>query len=85
MDITSLKIRDLRKMLDQKEISAVELTEEYLKRIKEFDGDVKSFITVTEAEAIAAAKSAQSKIDSKNAAALCGIPMAIKDNICTDG
>ena len=33
MDITALKIRDMRTMLDKKEISAAELTDAYLDRI----------------------------------------------------
>lgn len=85
MDITSIKIRELRKMLDSKQISAVELSKEYLARIKKYDGDIKSFITVTEDEAIKNANIAQERIDNDDACALTGIPLAIKDNICTDG
>jgi len=85
MDITSKNLRDLRSMLDKKEISAPELTKEYLGRIKKFDGSIKSYITVTEEKALADAEKAQEKINSGNAGFLCGIPMAIKDNICTDG
>ncbi len=41
MDVTSMKIRDMRKMLDSKEISAAELTTTYLERIKGIDPEVK--------------------------------------------
>lgn len=85
MDITKLKIRDMRKMLDSGEISASELTQGYIERIKKYDGNVKSYITVTEENALESAKAAQEKIKAGNASPLCGIPMAIKDNICTDG
>ena len=85
MDITKLKIRDMRKMLDSGEISASELTQGYIERIKKYDGNVKSYITVTEENALESANAAQEKIKAGNAAPLCGIPMAIKDNICTDG
>ena len=85
MDITRAKIRDLRKALDSKDIGAVELCGEYLKRIKEKDGDLLSYITVTEEKALADAENAQKLIDSGKATTLTGIPLAIKDNICIDG
>ena len=85
MDITKLKIRDMRTLLDSGEISASELTQNYIDRIKKYDGNVKSYITVTEENALESAKKAQEKIKAGNCAPLCGIPMAIKDNICTDG
>ena len=85
MDITALKIRDARKMLDGREISAPELAKAYLDRIAETDGKIKSYITVTADSAMKMAEKAQKKIDSGEAGPLCGIPLAIKDNICTDG
>lgn len=85
MDVTTLKIRDMRKMLDSKEISAKELTCEYIDRIKSIDSKLDSFISVTDEYAVSEAEKAQKIIDNGNADALCGIPFAIKDNICTDG
>ncbi len=85
MDITSLKIRDMREMLDKKEVSAKELADAYLERINNVDGKLESYITVTADEAHAAAEKAQQAIDKGEASALTGIPLAIKDNICTDG
>ena len=85
MDITTLKIRDIRKMLDNKEISSVEITKEYLNRIKSIDDKLESYITVTEERALMQAEKAQKIIDSGNAKDLTGIPLAIKDNICTEG
>ena len=85
MDIIRAKLRDLRRALDNKEISAVELCGEYLRRIKEKDGSLLSYITVTEEKALADAENAQKLIDAGKAGALTGIPLAIKDNICIDG
>lgn len=85
MDITSLTVNELRKKLHSKEISSPELTRAYLDRIKAVDGKLESYITVTEEAALAAAEAAQQKLNAGNASPLCGIPMAIKDNICTDG
>lgn len=85
MDLTALKISDLRSMLDKKELSAKELTDAYLDRIKAVDDKLESYITVTAEAAGKAAEKAQEKINKGEASALCGIPLAIKDNICTDG
>ena len=60
MDITRAKIRDLRKALDSKEISAAELCGEYFNNIEAGDGKVQSFITVTKEKALEMAANAQS-------------------------
>lgn len=85
MDLTEMKISNLRSMLDKKEISARELTDVYLDRIKAVDDRLESFMIVTAEIAEKSAERAQKMIDNGEAAALCGIPLAIKDNICTDG
>ncbi len=85
MDYTQFTIEKLRSMLDQKEISAVELTQGYLDRIAQYDNTIQSYITVTPELALEQAKAAQKKIDAGEGSILCGIPLAIKDNICTEG
>lgn len=85
MDVTSLKISQLREMLDKKEISAKELTNEYIERINKIDNKVESYITTTKELAGEQAAAAQKIIDEGKGSGLCGIPLAIKDNICTDG
>ncbi len=85
MDITKAKIRDLRRALDTKQIGAKELCGEYFSRIEAKDGKLQSYITVTKEKALEMAEIAQQKIDRGEATALTGIPIAVKDNICTDG
>ncbi len=85
MDIKRAKIRELRKALDSKEISAAELCGEYFKRIEAVDPQLLSYITVTREKAMKDAENAQKLIDAGNAAPLTGIPLAVKDNICIDG
>ncbi|MCI1269791.1 MAG: Asp-tRNA(Asn)/Glu-tRNA(Gln) amidotransferase subunit GatA [Ruminococcus sp.] len=85
MDVTSKNISQLRSMLDNKEISATELADAFISRIKKYDSKLQSFITVTEEKALKDAENAQKVINSGNASGLCGIPLAVKDNICTDG
>ena len=79
MDITSLTVKEMRSKLDKKEISSPELTKAYLERIKNVDGKLESYITVTEEKAMAAAEAAQAKLDAGEASPLCGIPLAIKE------
>lgn len=85
MDIKRVKIRDLRKALDKKEIGAAELCSEYLDRIDKNDKELLSYITVTKEKALKDAENAQKLIDEGKSSALTGIPLAIKDNICIDG
>lgn len=75
-------LTELRKKLDSKEISSVELTKEYLEKIKKNEA-LGAFNTVCEEEALKMAELADKKIAEGNSAPLTGIPMAIKDNICT--
>lgn len=72
-------------MLDSKEISAVELTKQYLDRIENSDKEINSYITVCKENALADAKKAQEVIDSGNSGAFTGLPISVKDNICTLG
>ncbi|SEH76767.1 glutamyl-tRNA(Gln) amidotransferase subunit A [Bathymodiolus azoricus thioautotrophic gill symbiont] len=64
--------------------SSQELTESYLARIKQHQ-DLNSFITVTEHQAIAAAKQADAMLAAGDAPFLTGVPMAHKDIFCTLG
>ena len=80
-----MSLGDLRRMLDEKKLGAVELLDEYLKKIKDEDGEINSFITCLGDEAIASARLAQMLIDKGEAKAMTGIPYAAKDNILTKG
>ena len=85
MELKKQTLGSLREMLDTKQISAAELCKEYSDSIKAKDSDVLGYITVTDDEALKNAEKAQEIIDKGEAKALTGIPLAIKDNICTDG
>ncbi|HLI50538.1 MAG TPA: Asp-tRNA(Asn)/Glu-tRNA(Gln) amidotransferase subunit GatA, partial [Thermomicrobiaceae bacterium] len=74
---------EARKLLDQREISAIELTEAHLARIDAVDSQVRAFITVMGDVARAQAKRADQRIASGDAAPLTGIPIALKDILCT--
>ncbi len=78
-------IASLAKKLRAKEISSVELTQDYLARIKQLDGQLNSYITVTDEIALAQAEAADKLIASGSTSTLAGIPIAHKDLFCTDG
>src|SRR6476620_7036549 len=72
--------------LESRKVSSVELTQAYLDQIQKHDGKVKAFLLVDPDAALARAK----EIDDRRAAGqpvgkLAGLPVAIKDVICTQG
>ncbi|ELR98036.1 Asp-tRNA(Asn)/Glu-tRNA(Gln) amidotransferase subunit GatA [Gloeocapsa sp. PCC 73106] len=77
-------IRELHQQLVSKERSAVEITQSYLDRIEAVEAKVKSFLTITSDRALTQAQKVDEKITSKEAIQLLeGIPLALKDNLCT--
>lgn len=83
--INMLTIVEARKKLDAGEITAVELTKACLDRIKERNGEINAFITVTEDLALEEAKKADEIIARKEQKMLTGIPFGVKDAICVAG
>lgn len=79
-------IRELHSKLINGEITSVQLTKDYLERIKNKDGEIGAFLTVTEKEALEQARFVDEKIArGEKIGLLAGIPCAIKDNICMEG
>ncbi len=83
-DITSLPLIDIKAGLEKKEFSSTEVTQAYLKRIEKAS-ILNSFIEVTAEKALQSAKDADARISRGEKAPLLGIPVAIKDLICTAG
>lgn len=76
----------LASALRSKELSAVEIAKDILKRIEEKEKDVDAFLTVTADEMLKEAAAVDEKIkNGEELAPLAGIPVAVKDNICTKG
>jgi len=85
MNPYELSIAQARKELDNGTLSSRELTTSCLDRIKAVDDKIKSFLLVTEEEALQQADAADKAIADGDTAPLCGIPLAIKDLLCTKG
>lgn len=78
-------VHEYAELLKQKKLSSVELTKEYLGRIERLDKTVGGYITVCPESALAAAAEADARIARGEQSPLTGIPVGIKDNICTEG
>lgn len=86
MTISRLTIHELHELLIKKEISATELTKEHLDRIRRLDSNVKAYITVTDELALKQAEAVDKKLAAgEKIGMLAGIPMSVKDNLCTEG
>ena len=83
--ITNLTAAQLATKLHSKEISAPEVTKAFLDRIESEDEKYGAFLAVDAERAMAQANEAQKMLDSGSAGPLAGIPIAIKDNISTEG
>lgn len=80
-----LTIRKIVDGLDKKEFSSVEIVQHCLERIKKFDSQLNSFITVTPELALKKAAEADAQRAQGNSSLLLGVPVAQKDIFCTDG
>ncbi|HHU90870.1 MAG TPA: Asp-tRNA(Asn)/Glu-tRNA(Gln) amidotransferase subunit GatA [Clostridiaceae bacterium] len=84
MSICKKTVTETAELLRTRKISADELVKEYFDEIKKKNPDINAYVTICEDEAIKAAEAAQKIMDSNNDVPyLCGIPMTLKDNICT--
>ena len=84
--ITELDALTLGQAIQNKEVTVKEATEEYLKSIKDKDEKYNCYVTVDEEGAMKAASEVQARIDSGELTGpLAGVPVAIKDNMCTEG
>lgn len=85
--LTSLSVLEMRDGLIARKFSAVELTRAHLERIKQTNETLNSFITICEERALDAAQKADVILsrDKESSPALCGIPVAVKDILVTEG
>ncbi len=86
MNITELTVHELQEKIKNKELTITEIVEAYIERIKEKEQKVDAFITLQLEEALEKAKKLDEEIaKGKEVSSFVGIPIGIKDNICTKG
>ncbi|RGO48726.1 Asp-tRNA(Asn)/Glu-tRNA(Gln) amidotransferase subunit GatA [Dorea formicigenerans] len=86
MDIMSLTAVELGKKIKAKEISVTEATQAYLDQIEKVENDVHSYVTIDKEGALKRAGEVQKMLDDGTLLSpLAGVPVAIKDNMCTKG
>jgi aspartyl-tRNA(Asn)/glutamyl-tRNA(Gln) amidotransferase subunit A len=85
MQLYQLTAHQLHEMLLRKEVTSREITESVLRRIEEVEGRVHAYITQTPDLALEQAEAADNRIRRGEAGSLTGVPVAIKDVICTRG
>ncbi|HRT62581.1 MAG TPA: Asp-tRNA(Asn)/Glu-tRNA(Gln) amidotransferase subunit GatA [Syntrophales bacterium] len=83
MALNELTIHELQDKLKRKEVSAREVVDDVFKRIDAVEGRVHSYITLMREEAYGAAAGADRDIRAGKAGPLTGIPIALKDVLCT--
>src|SRR5436309_7733143 len=84
IELYQLTIHEAAELLRQRKISSVELTQAHLDRIREVEPKVKAFTLVTDDLALKQAREADQRLASgEGVSPLTGIPIAIKDVICT--
>jgi aspartyl-tRNA(Asn)/glutamyl-tRNA(Gln) amidotransferase subunit A len=71
--------------LARREVSPVEVTEQFLERIQGLDGQLNAYLSVDAEGARAQARDAEARLGRGEAAALTGIPLALKDVLTTKG
>ncbi len=85
MSLHKLTIHELQEMLASRQVSAVELTRDVLDRIEKVEETVRAYITLDPDGALSQAEAADKKLKEGTGGALCGIPLSIKDVLCTAG
>ncbi|MEL6602026.1 MAG: Asp-tRNA(Asn)/Glu-tRNA(Gln) amidotransferase subunit GatA [Cyanobacteria bacterium J06614_10] len=79
-------IRELHQQLTSKSRSAVEIAQAQLEQAQAVEPQLNSFVSLTAEKALAQAKAVDEKIAAgEDIGLLAGIPVALKDNLCTKG
>ena len=84
-ELNWLSIQEAHSQLTSRQISSVELTQACLDRIEAVEDRVQSFLTLTPETALAQAEAADRMLAAGEGGPLTGVPVQIKDVMCTEG
>ncbi len=86
MNITELTVHELKEKLENRELTILDITKAYKDRIEEKENEVQAFVTILTEQAMEQAKELQEKVEKGEIEGnFAGIPIGIKDNLCTKG
>lgn len=86
MNITDLTVHDLKEKLDSKELTITQINQAYVDRIVDKEPEVKAFVNTLTDTALEKAKEIENKVkNGEIVSSFAGIPIGIKDNLCTKG
>ena len=80
MELCELTVHELIKKLEKKEINILDVTKSYLNQISEKEKDIEAFVTILNEKALTKADKLNNQ---ERKSKYFGIPIGIKDNICT--
>ena len=84
-ELHRLTAHEARKLLSNREVSSVELTQAVLDRIAAVDDRLGAYLTVSDELALAQAADADTSLSNGGGGLLTGVPVSVKDNMCTKG
>ena len=84
-ELNWLSVQEAHSLLTSRQISSVELTQACLDRIEAVEDRVQSFLTLTPETALAQAEAADRMLAAGEGGPLTGVPVQIKDVMCTEG
>jgi aspartyl-tRNA(Asn)/glutamyl-tRNA(Gln) amidotransferase subunit A len=85
MALHALTIHELQEMLAKGQVSAVEIARDVLDQITKVEDKVRAYITIDREMTLQQAEAADKKLKDGTGGPLCGIPLSIKDVLCTEG
>jgi len=85
LDLYKLTVHELRDLIRRKEVTVKDAVFAFTRRIGALESDIKAFNTLTAKETISMIERAEKDVEDGKFSPLTGVPLAIKDNICTKG
>ncbi|MBM4271766.1 MAG: Asp-tRNA(Asn)/Glu-tRNA(Gln) amidotransferase subunit GatA [Deltaproteobacteria bacterium] len=85
MELNQLTIHELHELITKREVSSTQIVQSVFKRIETVEKDIHSYVTLMKERAFAAAADADKRIREGDITPMTGIPVALKDVLCTKG